>query len=968
MQHNDGANVGTWALHASALLCLLATSAQAQLSEAQVKTDIAFARGLAVDWQYVDLAEEVIRDLESGGSLTKDLTEELGLVKCEIYFEGARREGDPLVRNELFSKAVDSYRSYLDKHPVSEFAANAERGYVEVANAYAKSMEKLWQEALGEEEEALRTEISSTLEEALRHTNELVESLRGERDDWPLAQKMEWARVMYTRGQMFHTMGRTADEGDFFYSQAIQTLETLAGAIGENTPQGMYAFLEMAEVYMSMEQPEDAAAFAEFVVNAVVPISAKERDEREWDQLTVEEKAKRWEIAEKGTKAVVEAYSASGDPAEATRWALHFYNMWRKEGFNLSAHGHLAQLSVAQAMLDSGGWIGGSLTAGDLVWFETVEDLEAAGVNNRNRRSSLDLALSIAQTVNEENKGNTLQILAQKMIAEVIDRPGVQVSPEVLFEAAQGEYFNKNYPEAQVAFKRILRSLEGQDDAVRQEYGARVLYYLGESLRKQGRTLEAAMAYREGVTTWVGDPEYDRKNANNYYNTSRELLQKSPGVSQFIALRDNAEVEKQRHSEDTDDIDFAQANRAYEKKDYADAREKFLKVTQGSDNYEKSLSYAALCLLKQGDSEGAKKEFTAYLEVHLSDPRNQVTTEKAIAGRKQARAQATYYLGDIAYKSATDGAGSWDEVIRFLDGYYETFPDQDSLAQIAGYKLLMAQLNKGDVPAVKATHAKMVENFPTSKYTGASAFTVYNALRKEREKVATAGNGGQADSLARDMVEFLRLGNQLAPSPKFQNLRQESTLWQELGELEEAERVLRQTLKTFGDDPAEAKSIDAFVKPELADVLLEQKRAQEAFDLLAPLVPDPDDKEDARKPSGKVVASYCRSITGWVEQDGRTMTQVPGVGGAENLAKACRYLVKLTEQEKNQNEAWQYDWYVLKFKTAYGYYQLGLADSEKGASARNQLSTMRADVGENFEVIEDKDLRERFQWLWNKVQ
>ena len=67
----------------------------------------------------------------------------------------------------------------------------------------------------------------------------------------------------------------------------------------------------------------------------------------------------------------------------------------------LSPPGYLSLLSVARTLLDVGGYAGGSLSAGRLRWFETSEDMENAGVSRRDRRSALDLALSVAQTVNE---------------------------------------------------------------------------------------------------------------------------------------------------------------------------------------------------------------------------------------------------------------------------------------------------------------------------------------------------------------------------------------------------------------------------------------------------------------------------------------------------------------------------------------------------------------------------------------
>ena len=91
---------------------LLVTAAIAQKSEAEIQAEIEFARGLAADWGFVDLAEEVIDAVRSEG-VTGRMNERLGLVTCEVYAIGARNERDPGRRNELFDKALSAYTSFI---------------------------------------------------------------------------------------------------------------------------------------------------------------------------------------------------------------------------------------------------------------------------------------------------------------------------------------------------------------------------------------------------------------------------------------------------------------------------------------------------------------------------------------------------------------------------------------------------------------------------------------------------------------------------------------------------------------------------------------------------------------------------------------------------------------------------------------------------------------------------------------
>jgi hypothetical protein len=76
----------------------------AQRNERAVNDDLAFARELAARYQYIDLAERVLANV--GAERLSDAQKEtLALVQCQVYAEGAKREGDPAKRLTLFQKA-----------------------------------------------------------------------------------------------------------------------------------------------------------------------------------------------------------------------------------------------------------------------------------------------------------------------------------------------------------------------------------------------------------------------------------------------------------------------------------------------------------------------------------------------------------------------------------------------------------------------------------------------------------------------------------------------------------------------------------------------------------------------------------------------------------------------------------------------------------------------------------------------
>lgn len=935
--------------------------------EAATRADIAFARGLATRFRYVDFAEEVIRGLESRG-ISAGLKEELDLAKCDIYAEGARRELDPKRRVALYEKAIGAYRSYVSAHPFSPLRAQAERSHVDLASAYGRVLALELEAAEGAEAAALRAEIRGVVEAALQRTGELLAELGG--PALTESQRLERYRLLLNRGQMLLTLAGTTAE-DATFDQAEETLEQLALEAGEKTGWGLNAFLFLAQLEQAQGDYAAAAEFSAFVLDTALPRDPAALAALGWEALPPEQKARSWALAELAAAAVIEANLSLGELRAACAWALHYYGLWKREGFELSPKGHLSLLACARALLDAGGWVGGSIQHGSaLQWFEDDEAATAAGfTGERHGRPALDLALSIAQAVNEQNRGNTLQVRAQQLISDVIERPGVVVAPGVLFEAAQGEYFAGDYRKAEEAFKRVLRSLDTRDDASRSEFGAKALWHLGSALDRQGRSLEAAMAFREGCTTWPGDPEYAARNAAGYYDAIKLVLKNAPADPALQALRQQAEDLRIRLDTrgDRSELVLKQGIRAYDAQDHAGARALFLSVEKGGSAYEECLVRAALCLYRQKDGAAAEREFADYADRFVKDPASAVTDPAQRAARQKALAMATFYLGRIAFDESR-----WDGALARLDGYHEAFPAQTDYGPAALHMVVQARLARGELEAAMEAHGQLLQGFAASGFAGRSAEAIFEALALLQAQAQAAGEPERARALKQQMAEYRRAANSLATTLSYASHRLETKLWLELGLWTEAERSLRRLIELFSKDPERAGDVESHVQPDLAGCLLAQHRVPEAFQLLDPLVPDPGDAADARRVSAAVVRSWCRAVSGWVEGDAQSLVEVPGVGGGENLARAVLQWHRLISAEAVEGK-WECAWYELKFELAYAYQQWSQADSSKRELAERVLFELRqlADDPE-FDAVAsrcgDDVLKTRFQWLWQQVR
>ena len=218
-----------------------------QKSEAEVQDDIAFAKGLAKEWGFVDLAGEVIKAVENEG-VSRRTREQLGVAKCEIYAQAAIAERDRLARNVLFEQAVLAYEEFLDENPNSESAAEAESRYISTCWAFARSLHLAMEEVVGEAAEALRVRRVEVLESAVKRTNSLVDELQSIRDATEM-QKRERGSVMLMAGRMYMELGRSQAVGTASFALAHKILEDVVFDQGEGSPNALRAYDLIGQVY-----------------------------------------------------------------------------------------------------------------------------------------------------------------------------------------------------------------------------------------------------------------------------------------------------------------------------------------------------------------------------------------------------------------------------------------------------------------------------------------------------------------------------------------------------------------------------------------------------------------------------------------------------------------------------------------------------------------------------------------------
>jgi hypothetical protein len=960
-------------LAAACLFCALAllgaAPAHAQMSDAEVADEIDFARGLASEWGFVDLAERVIERVERQGVSTR-MKEELGLLKCDIYAIGALRNPDPASRDELLKQSLDSYEDFIDKNKFSQKKDAAEMAFVSTSYLYARSLAQGLEEAVGEQAEDLSKELTDSLTKAIGLSADLIRSLEVS-PDLSDSERRDLYDLLYNRGAMLLLLAQNQEEGTFNFQQAHDSLEKLADVAGEGSPHGLRAFIGIGDVYSAQGEWESAADFYGFVTELAIPSSADDWSEAS-EGMSPDEKQKRFLFVQLGTAGLVTALANGGKDEEACAQGLRFHNIMNSEGLELVApYGDLSLLALAQVLVDTGGHVGGNLSNGTVQWYETRAEMQAAHSRTRDQRSALDLALQLAQQVNDSNKGNVLQVRAQKLIAEIITRPGVDVDPSVLAEAAQGKYSDKDYYGAIESYKRVLAALEHQDQMVRADNGAKALHYLGLSLKRLDRNLEAAMVFEEAYDNWRGDPEYDEFNAKGFYDSIRQVRQtiKGDAIVDRLFSKSETAVKETSTGSQAGDIAYREAERVYSDREYESARDLFAKVPDNAQSYEKAIAYQGVCAYQVNDYPAAIGLFKDYLEKFVKDPINATTDQRRLARRLEARSIATFYWGLAQFQIATEkedqaqpaAPSDWQAVIDVLSGFEDEFTSQDQLSPAAMYRVLIAHQKLEQEQEVDRVYEKMIKRFGESTWTGRASIDIYQILRDEREKILTS-DLEKAEKLLRQMARFMQVGNMTSPNPVFSNLRLESRHWMELEEWATAQAVLEGIITRFrnSSNAKEAEDVRTYVIPDLGRAYYEQRKVTEATEILRPIMDD-----TTQSPSRETAHIYARCLAGWVEVEeagGRLqIVRIPGTGTQDSDFEQA---TKLSEQLASGQETWTDDWLVFKFDGLYATLQWGQVDGKKLESVKRLLSAFTQEYGgARFPDLKNKALREKFAWL-----
>jgi tetratricopeptide (TPR) repeat protein len=956
---------------ASSFVCLAAFAANAgaqQLAPHQIDAQIDYARGLATSWQFIDLAQGVLDGLEVAGGLSPSQAEGLALARSEVFASGARTVATDAQREPLFDQALDGYRAFLDSYPASSLLGKARRDYIVLANDYATHMSNMLAEAVGDERERISGVVEKRLTAVLSDSASAIGDLEEVAERTESQERQYWS-LRLDRGRLLLRLGRAIEDGEAYLSLGEEELGAIVFDATEDAYQ-LQGFMILGEVQLALGRPTDAADTFAYVLQSSIPM-----DRAEWttqkEFLEPTQIQFRWFYVESAMVPLLDAYLATGQTERAANAGLHLFNCTNGERLQFSPTGQLAAVAAARTLFEAGGWVGGTASNADYRWFQTVEDAETAGFATRSLRSALEFSLTVALDMAERGIG-LAQSRAKALIADLIDSPGITFGPDVLFEAARGSFEAKDYVLATSAFRRVVGATAGNEADARL-WGAKTSWYIGECFRRQGRDLEAALAFHHGITRWRGDAEYDARNVQAAHAAIGRAMKVDPEAAVFVQLRDEIGAILRSMPEAGKDVAWDFAKRKFDEasgeKDadkarrlFGEAVDLFVEVPIDSPNFGAARARIGVAQYLSGDANAATEAFDSF------EAERAGATEPALRAKYDvALREVRYFQGQIAID-----AKDWRTAFEIYSQYPTQFPDERAKHDIALALAVEAAVALGDMEKALEITRRLAKEFPDSTNTLRASSAIFTPLYADYRE--TEEGSDERAALLPVLTEIVALRNKLATKPTFDLLRLESNLYLEYGRFEQALSVLERIVAAYESDPDTKikDSVQKFVKPDIGVVLVELKRLPEAHAVLSAIVPSTED-ESAKRPPEAVVEAYIKSVCGWPMGDPAKPEVLAGVGGAAEIEKAYLWATKLTAAGVRDTGSNTPAWFESRFAEFWALYQWGKVDSAKMESVRKSLTTLTVDLGSEFKALEDmeggsKALAARYLWLKKLVQ
>ncbi len=913
---------------------LLLAGAPARTQKKAIAREIEFAKGLASEFGFVGLGNQVLEDLLKRKDLSPEDIDRINLEKCDLLIQAARAMPKVEKKIQYYEEATAKIEDVLSRFKGKDIANQARMLYAKAALNYGQVISALIEEATDpQKKEELRLKADKIYRGAIKACNDAKSALEEARRTDPQAKNSYYLAWMHL-GELqkaWATVAQNETQRKTRLEMAKDTLENFIYEVGDDTPAGAHCLILYAQCSEMEGNVEDALSDFAGTKDSI------------WDTLTSKDNPPDPNIVPILVTVMEEAYYNQ----------IRLLNKLQKTDEAIKAGEEMiARMSQLKDVKPSKPY-------GLLARLEYAKALVASGVP-----ALLQKSLKVCKEVADLAGTSYIRTEAQKLINHIltIQQGQVALDPDLLYQAAEGSFRSGNPFKALANVKKTLRNLKTAEQKTK--YGLKTYKLLGRILTDLGRLADASYAYGTGCEL------FGRLDSGaNYQNLVKDVAVRCqqvasvfkarlPAASKSMAqpLMDySARIIQIYFPGAGDYINLTAAKDLLSKKEYDRALAKLALIKQTSDYYEEALVTKAKVYMEKKDYATAKRILKDYLEKYI--PAHQNLQGKAASIRTNMEPMAWYYLGLMAYKEAMGEApppankpdpSKWKEVLRIFERMPKAYAYNSSFVELGWYYTGVAYTAMGRLKKAQEAYKNLKAAKKNSKLIPYLALDIFrahlNRIRKyEKTRKLPKGTLENAYKEALAFADEYIKGN---PLPQYAVLYESFNFALNLGDQEKALKLYDLLEKFYGKNPKYTRKILKFVKPRVAEIL--QKMGD--FNRAKPIVEELLAAYKKGRWPLPVLWLGVFEYGGWLEVDGVRVKEILGLNQPlKALEPPLELMPTLYRTVQAPESKFSLQWYAIVAEYTYLAYRAGLKDSKWFNEARTYLKVAMSI--DNFEGV-----------------
>ncbi|MFT4514052.1 MAG: tetratricopeptide (TPR) repeat protein [Planctomycetota bacterium] len=914
-----------------AAFALAISSFSSALLAQDLVREINFVRALAKEMRFIELAKSEADRLATTFRGAGD-QDRIAQLSVEVAYYGARSRSDRTLQRTLFKETVEKSQELIDRSTDGDVKLQAQQTLANASQDFGQFLIEELEIARDQTPESvpdLQKETIDVLKAGQTACAAVMSSLASERKD---PQKNIEHGLMWMKGAVLKREQARADKENrsVLVDRAVEDLEEMVLDYGEESALGLRGLFEIAQCYEVKNEMDEAISwYTDTIDSLTLSLDAALEGE-----LTLTGDMQNFLFG-----MMQEVYVRAGETM-AREGAAGTEKLFADFRANIIKFGQ-EDLTVFEIVSD---------TYGHLMLLAEARYKAESG-----DPAKVQEALAMTQRINDKHPADYVGVRAKAVLSDILSVQKGLVSGALLFEVGKGDLQKKRY---EPAIQGLRSAIATMTDAENKTLGLDAHSMLGDAYRRTDRSLEAIFALSNGLKAFgkkgkEGDPDPMVALSSDVADTLDRTISSHKRLTKNDTFfnkfwQDGLELAAVYSTGGANKLARKSGIAFFNDKKFAEAAAEFAKISNDYVYYEQVRVRMGRAQMSLGDFVASRKTIADYRK-YVADNALGSRDNNKLKVRTAALAAAAYNDVQMAYFEARGHTGF--KLERNLKNYgaatqaVQTFVSNYAtdgalyLPQVLAY-LGRLHVDTGALAEAEKAYTQLkVKDQARASRLASEIFQEYqNLVKSQIAEVDKAIASGKADGelqkakseVADARKQLTALGTDYingSPKPQLAILVATMSNWAELREWQRVDDVAKKTLVLYGDvsDASEQRVVDLLVRPMVGEALLQQRRFQEAYDMLVAA-------ETANPAQWDLKRQIARALGGWFEfsETGQPV-RVPGLD--RPVEAYMKYYGHPTESyriwaTRPDVKVYGIDWYEFMWESYWFAKQAGTKDSK----------------------------------------